>query len=336
MKRKCVVVGIILLCVVTSTITSFAQDITKPYRTTLNSHWLYVGGNGPGNYTKIQDAIDDASQGDVIFVFSGIYYENILIHKSLHLIGENTDTTIIDGQDITSVVLIIAHFITVERFTIQNSSYTPSDHSGGVEVESNHTTISHNRIVDNFENGIYVNQASYTTISENNISQSHHGIWIAESSRNTITMNIIYNNFMGILLGSTSKNQIIANTIYHNHEYGILLADSTRNDVQDNIIFSDDNDSIGISLQDAHWNTIQSNTIAFHRNIGISIQGSIFNVISNNAIQGNDLGVDIYWGYYNTINRNNFLENRLDADFSLEAPCRFLMPLVRNNWINNY
>ena len=30
---------------------------------------LYVGGNGSNNYTKIQDAIDDASDGDTVFVY---------------------------------------------------------------------------------------------------------------------------------------------------------------------------------------------------------------------------------------------------------------------------
>ena len=33
----------------------------------------YVGGNGSGNYTAIQDAIDHAEQGDTIYVFKGTY-----------------------------------------------------------------------------------------------------------------------------------------------------------------------------------------------------------------------------------------------------------------------
>ena len=50
---------------------------------------LYVGGSGPNNYTKIQDAIDNASNGDTIFVYddSSPYYENIVIDKSVTLIG---------------------------------------------------------------------------------------------------------------------------------------------------------------------------------------------------------------------------------------------------------
>jgi len=62
-----------------------------------NGRTLYVGGSGPGNYTSIQDAINDASDGDTIFVFNGTYYENVIIDKSVKLVGENRNTTVIDG-----------------------------------------------------------------------------------------------------------------------------------------------------------------------------------------------------------------------------------------------
>jgi len=48
----------------------------------------------------IQDLIDNASDGDTIYIPSGIYYENIIINKAINLIGEDKDTTIIDGGGI--------------------------------------------------------------------------------------------------------------------------------------------------------------------------------------------------------------------------------------------
>ena len=61
------------------------------------SSTLYVGGSGPGNYSSIQSAIDAASDGDTVFVYSGTYSEPITIEKKLNLIGEEKTTTIIDG-----------------------------------------------------------------------------------------------------------------------------------------------------------------------------------------------------------------------------------------------
>ena len=70
----------------------------------LNGSTLYVGGSGPGNFSKIQDAIDNASDGDTVFVYSGSYYENVLINKSIRLIGENKSNTIIEGRKKTDVM----------------------------------------------------------------------------------------------------------------------------------------------------------------------------------------------------------------------------------------
>ena len=38
-----------------------------------NGNILYVGGSGPNNYTSIQSAINDASNGYTIYVYPGNY-----------------------------------------------------------------------------------------------------------------------------------------------------------------------------------------------------------------------------------------------------------------------
>jgi hypothetical protein len=44
---------------------------------------LYVGGNEPNNYTAIQHAVDNATSGDTVFVYSGTYNEQVVIKKFL-------------------------------------------------------------------------------------------------------------------------------------------------------------------------------------------------------------------------------------------------------------
>jgi len=52
-------------------------------------NWLYVGGSGPGNYTGIQQAIDNASAGDTVFVFNGTYVGHLNINKVGWLVRTN-------------------------------------------------------------------------------------------------------------------------------------------------------------------------------------------------------------------------------------------------------
>jgi len=71
MKRNCLEIGIILLFVGTIIVPAIAQD-TKESLSASRGNWLYARGSGPGNYTKIQHAIDNASDGDLI----GILHKN--------------------------------------------------------------------------------------------------------------------------------------------------------------------------------------------------------------------------------------------------------------------
>ena len=86
-----------------------------------NGQTLYVGGNGSGNYSKIQDAISSANNGDTIYVYQKIYYENVHVDKSIALIGQSRKNTIIDGSHAsTHAILLEADGIAVNNFTIQN------------------------------------------------------------------------------------------------------------------------------------------------------------------------------------------------------------------------
>ena len=121
--KKGVVVSVILLFVSVSVISSTGTVVEKKYikPTFYNGNILYVGGSGPGNYTRIQDAIDNASNGDTVFVYTGIYYEHVRVKKAIKLIGENRDTTVIDANGSSRPVYLIVGDVTVTGFTLQNS-----------------------------------------------------------------------------------------------------------------------------------------------------------------------------------------------------------------------
>ena len=75
----------------------------------------------PDDYPTIQEAINNANNGDTIFVRAGTYYENLVLDKSVILSGENRETTIIDAGGIGTVVSLTTNYITVSGFTFTNS-----------------------------------------------------------------------------------------------------------------------------------------------------------------------------------------------------------------------
>jgi parallel beta-helix repeat protein len=175
---------------------------------------LYVGGSGPGNYTKIQDAIDNASDGDIVFVFNGIYYENILIFNSINLIGENRYNTIIDGEYKGSVIIkIFANYVTIKNFTIQN---TTKWGGLGILIYSNFTVIISNFITNNGKGLALVGTCCKTTIKNNIICSNQQGIFFHYSINNNIIGNNIANNSEGISFFNSRNNIILKNNLINN------------------------------------------------------------------------------------------------------------------------
>ena len=78
----------------------------------------------PDDYQTIQEAINNARPGDIIFVSSGVYYEHIHVNKTLVLIGEDRETTIIDGEKrLESIVKITADNVRITGFTLRNTAW---------------------------------------------------------------------------------------------------------------------------------------------------------------------------------------------------------------------
>ncbi|MCK5261023.1 MAG: right-handed parallel beta-helix repeat-containing protein [Thermoplasmatales archaeon] len=234
--RKIITLGIMLLFLGMTISSSTGLYLEKQSIKPISSgNILYVGGNGTGNYSKIQDAINDSSDGDTVFVYddSSPYYENLIVDKSINLIGENRETTVINGSDSEIVVNISSDNVFLSGFTVLNHGNS-SSHTSIIFIQSNYNIISGNIIKVEDDYGIEIIYSEYTTISDNtitgNTSESWIGIFIYEGKNNNISRNIIKNFKSGIVFGYSNNYSIYGNTLIDN-TFAINPAGFSINDV---------------------------------------------------------------------------------------------------------
>lgn len=288
---------------------------------------LYVGGSGPNNYTKIQDAVDNAVDGDTVFVYNGKYYENVVINKTINLTGEDRNKTIIDGGGNVNVVYIEydTDWVNISGFTIRCSGNNPSD--AGIYVITNFNTISDNTIYNN-SLGIYLDginntisknvikynryigisiESSDNLITNNNILNNDIGIWIFHDNNN-ISFNNISKNGRGISGWNIFNNFIFANIISSNNLEGIDLENAYNTTISYNIIFS--NLGSGIDFETCRRNNVTDNIIT-NNEYGLNFwYGNTNNIIINNSIISNDIiGIKLDWGDHCNISNNTVLKN---------------------------
>jgi parallel beta-helix repeat protein len=191
----------------------------------------------PEDFPTIQEAINAASPGNIIFVKAGIYGENVTINKAVSLVGEDPATTIIDGGGVGTVVNITADNARLTGFTIQNSSLEFGFYAGVYLRKARYCNISENIIKTNSQIGIYLLGSSYNIISRNNITHNGNGIWLTAIQEgyfvdftlyNIISNNNITNNYYPLTLVYSAYNNVSGNNMAENQS-GVWIEDSVDN-----------------------------------------------------------------------------------------------------------
>lgn len=175
----------------------------------------------------IQKAINLANVGDIIMVSSGVYRENLIVNKTISIIGENPANTIIDGGGGGHVVNVISSNVVISGFTIQNGTGELYSFCGisitrcnfvvmsnniirknyyGLQLSySKNCRIFNNLIMDNLYTGIKISESKYNLFYENTIRENFMGLWCSKSLQNTLH----HNNF----INNTNQLQIFASTM---------------------------------------------------------------------------------------------------------------------------
>jgi parallel beta-helix repeat protein len=303
----------------------------------------YVDDDGDMNFTKIQDAIDAAYEGDTIFVYNGTYIEHLTIDKNnLTILGEDRNTTVIDGHGYEGDVVTIGYAnCTINGFTIENSGTSDA----GIKIvqlcaiPGRHNNISNNIIKNNYE-GIYLTQSH--NIITGNIILDNNDAGITASSNNIISHNVIFSNKGRGVSISSDNNTISDNNVSYNGYTNIALSGSKNNIISNNTIECNGG---GIEITSScYYNTIANNTISstyeggevvvpslggiyisssnhnkvitniFIKNYGaIRLNQANYNLIRDNNILNNSKGISIYSSNNNLLYHNNLINNTEQA-----------------------
>lgn len=199
--------------------------------------FVTVDDNGVANYTRIQEAINKVPSGSTIFVRNGTYNENVVVNKTVTLIGENMEGAIVDSLKFGTVINVTAGNVSISNFTVRNSGLDEID--SGIRLEmSTGNTIARNRIVGNTI-GVSLFSSSNNAVQDNDVvSSGLHGIYLYSSDTSTISNNNVSSKSYGISLYSSNNDMISNNTVQSSTYVGINLYSSVNNVFTSNTIMS--------------------------------------------------------------------------------------------------
>jgi len=181
-------------------------------------------------WDTIQEGIADATDGDndTVYVYAGIYRENVVVNKDLMTIhGESASLVTVDGRDLGITIDIIAENVTVRQLKVIGGD-PAGVHWGNVA----HGYLEKCDITDSAI-GVSLQSLVNQTIQCNQIhNNTGDGIEVRDSELKDLTLNDISYNYDGISLYNSTKITIWYNKSYNNSNYGIYAdSDSYKNDI---------------------------------------------------------------------------------------------------------
>ena len=233
----------------------------------------------PDDYSTILEAISNAVDGDTVYVRKGVYVENPVVNKSILLVGEDRDSTVID---VTAGLKVTANGVTVTGFTIYDGWQGISVSGNGCRISGNTiTNATHGIVVVGYENNITGNILRSIGLSS--------AIQLNFANRNLINRNYIESCVEGIQIWQNSNNNTITeNTITNCKDTAI------------NFQYSNDNMVIGNNIS--------------RSGLGTSIYGSNRNTISNNNYISNVVQFGAGEWYYLTFGHNRSI-NTINGNY---------------------
>lgn len=274
---------------------SVCLQMNLGYANSSPAYFTIVNANGVGSkasFMSIQQAINEAENGSTIYVPPNVYYEHVVINKTVSLVGEDVSTTVIDGSNNETVVQILADNVSISNFTVQNSGW--GWYRNGVYVyRSNDCKIENNYFLNNCHN-IRVNCSRNSMVFRNIIRGTGYGIRLM----NSINCTAVENNASGCIGGihlENATNCVVKRNFCTQNNQGIrMYSPCAYNKILENIVFNNTYDGVIAAMP---GNTTFLSNLIFHNNFINNAYSFIIQtssgIIWDNGSEGN------FWSRYN-------------------------------------
>lgn len=212
--------------------------------------------DGSGHFTSIQEAIDQAQDGDTVFIRTGRYAEDVTVHskEGLKVIGEGPEKVFLAGLKRVGTLHIGkwpygATNVEIRGLTVQQ-------HGGlGVGIFNGSGVTLKNLKVNGF---VFGQQVQNVRIEDCVIGGSETtGIAFADSQA-TLIDNLIHDNDHGVSVGGTSVVHLERNVITRSLFEAVLVADQGHATLIQNTLVSNQG---GVKFQDDTTGRVVGNII---------------------------------------------------------------------------
>lgn len=242
---------------------------------------LVVAADGTGDYRSIQEAIDEAQQGDTVRIKAGEYHEDVTIHSKerLKLVGEGIDRVKVMGRERVGVFHIGKW--PYGATDIEISGLTIQEHGGHAMGIFNGRGVVLRRVKIN--GMLFAQQVQGVRIEDCEVAGSETtGIQFADSQA-IVLGNFIHDNDHGVLAAGKSEVRLEKNLITRSLFEGIVATDRARVVLLNNTVVKNGG---GVAFLRQSQSEASGNIIGYNQ-VGFTMEPTSQAKVSYNALYGN-------------------------------------------------
>jgi nitrous oxidase accessory protein NosD len=268
------------------------------------SGFLYVGGDGPGNYSTIQDAIDAATPGDTVMVYPGTYREHLVVSKTLTVRGVDAEKVTVDGNFTGTLCQIQARNVRVAGIWFQNSGGAADD--ACVSSDADDTTID-NCTFSTARTGVVVRQARAFSVTSCSWYRTSRGLQVTDAHDGRVARCSFGKCGIGLLLDGATRVALHKITGDLNG-VTVLLANASSVALEDLYLANNNENQVNLLAEQSRAITVDNATL-HHCGFGARFQDCTDVTLSNTTVRECKLAVQLVYSHGVTITSSSLYDN---------------------------